>query len=93
MWQMGYHVRSAAVGRDSAGRAGTGWSVRRRRFRSASFAPFVSPATSTHRHVPQSSSSGPISPARLAEVSRLSKTVIIEIAKLGIRGFTPRTFQ
>lgn len=86
MRQMGYHVSStAAVGRDCACRAGTSLSLWRRRFRSASFAPFVPSATSTYRHVPQSSTSGPVPPTRLAEMSRLSETVIIEITKLGIR--------
>lgn len=83
---MGYHITRTAVGGDGGRRtrATGGLSLCRWRFRSATFAPFVPSATSAYRNVPQSSSSSPVTPARLAKVTWLSETVIVEVAKLGI---------
>lgn len=95
MRQMGYEITcTAAAGRDGCG-CGTrtvGLAFRCWRFGSAAFGPFVPPAASAHRNVPQSSSSRPVTPARLAKVPRLRQAVVVEVAELCVGGFASRAF-
>lgn len=46
------------------------------------FAPLVSPASSSHRDVPQGAPPSPVPPAGLAKVTRLSEAVVVEVAEL-----------
>jgi len=66
---------------------------RNRRFGATPFVLLVPTASSTNRNVPESSTSCPITPTSLAKVPRLREAVVVEVAKLGVGGFTPRALQ
>ena len=53
----------------------------------------LSSAPSTDRDVPEGSTSCPVTPTCLAEVPRLRGAVVIEVAELGVGGFTAGAFQ
>lgn len=57
-----------------------------------SFAALVPPATTADGDISQGAASSPVPPAGLAKVSWLREAVVVEIAKLGVAGLTPRAF-
>lgn len=59
----------------------------------AAFSTPVSPAATTNRDVAEGTATCPVSPAGLAEVAWLSEAVVVEVAELGVGGFTSWTFQ
>lgn len=58
----------------------------------ASFAALVPPAATANGDISQGTASCPVPPAGLAEVSWLREAVVVEIAKFGVGGLTPRAF-